>query len=207
MKVNQKTNALEWAKFFVRMKDKNNWTCEEIDEALMTGYFANCLMAQYDALMPTIDRLTAETERLKQENKYLQFNYSQTGTSHTKESIELGKWKNNAETFDNESAERLSRIMELEHDNKKLREEALQLREALIIAKDIINRYANNNKKIAGYSNIEDALIGTPRTAALSKVLEAAKIQADLHTRDHHSGEICHTCDCDLCQAVKNVGL
>ena len=26
------------------------------------------------------------------------------------------------------------------------------------IAKDIINRYANNNKRIAGYSNIEDAL-------------------------------------------------
>ena len=33
-----------------------------------------------------------------------------------------------------------------------------EMAEALLIAKDIINRYANNNKRIAGYSNIEDAL-------------------------------------------------
>lgn len=33
-----------------------------------------------------------------------------------------------------------------------------EMADALLIAKDIINRYANNNKKIAGYSNIEDVL-------------------------------------------------
>lgn len=33
-----------------------------------------------------------------------------------------------------------------------------EMAEALLIAKNIINRYANNNKRIAGYSNIENVL-------------------------------------------------
>lgn len=35
---------------------------------------------------------------------------------------------------------------------------APELYVALLIAKDIILRYANNTKRIAGYSNIEDAI-------------------------------------------------
>lgn len=46
-----------------------------------------------------------------------------------------------------------------EHEaNARLIAAAPSMLEALHIAVDIINRYANNNKRIAGYSSIEDAI-------------------------------------------------
>ena len=47
---------------------------------------------------------------------------------------------------------------DVDEEIKKKDELLKEMAEALLIAKDIINRYANNNKRIAGYSNIEDAL-------------------------------------------------
>ena len=49
-------------------------------------------------------------------------------------------------------------VMDLILKEIELKETLKDMAEALLIAKDIINRYANNNKRIAGYSNIEDAL-------------------------------------------------
>ena len=49
----------------------------------------------------------------------------------------------------------------------------------------------------------EQALSATPETAKVAKVLEAAKEEEDNHKRDKHSGEPCHFCDCDLCEAVR----
>ena len=50
------------------------------------------------------------------------------------------------------------RFPSIRHQTKATDPLLKEMAEALLIAKDIINRYANNNKRIAGYSNIEDAL-------------------------------------------------
>lgn len=42
------TDAQVWAEEFMRYKEKNNWTLEDIDEGLMLSWFANCLCAQMD---------------------------------------------------------------------------------------------------------------------------------------------------------------
>ena len=40
------TDAQVWAKEFVRLKHKNNWTVDDIDEGLMIGWFANAFCTQ-----------------------------------------------------------------------------------------------------------------------------------------------------------------
>lgn len=36
-------DALKWAQAFVQYKKQNNWTLEDIDEALMFGWFTNAI--------------------------------------------------------------------------------------------------------------------------------------------------------------------
>jgi hypothetical protein len=40
------TDAMVWAEEFVRLKIKNKWTLESIDEGLMLAWFANAMSAQ-----------------------------------------------------------------------------------------------------------------------------------------------------------------
>ena len=39
-------DAMVWAEEFVRIKEKNGWTLEDIDEGLMVAWFANAMAAQ-----------------------------------------------------------------------------------------------------------------------------------------------------------------
>lgn len=41
-------DAREWAKAFVKIKEERDWALSDIDEALMTTWFANALMRGYD---------------------------------------------------------------------------------------------------------------------------------------------------------------
>lgn len=41
-------DAVVWAQKFMEYKKRMRWTHAEIDEALMTGWFANAIMAGYD---------------------------------------------------------------------------------------------------------------------------------------------------------------
>ena len=40
------TDAREWADEFVRTKNENGWTSNDIDEELMIAWFANAMFAQ-----------------------------------------------------------------------------------------------------------------------------------------------------------------
>jgi len=40
------TDAMVWAKEFVRTKNRMKWTLDDIDEGLMVGWFANAMAAQ-----------------------------------------------------------------------------------------------------------------------------------------------------------------
>lgn len=42
------TDAEIWAKEFVRIKDENNWTLEDIDEGLMISWFSNAIITGRD---------------------------------------------------------------------------------------------------------------------------------------------------------------
>jgi len=44
-----------WAKYFMECKEKNNLTIDDIDEALMTGWFCNAMMAMHDHLHQSKD--------------------------------------------------------------------------------------------------------------------------------------------------------
>ena len=41
-------DAVVWAQKFVEYKKRMRWTHADIDESLMTGWFANAIMAGYD---------------------------------------------------------------------------------------------------------------------------------------------------------------
>lgn len=41
-------DAAEWAKAFCQIKERQGWTLADIDEGLMTTWFANALMRGYD---------------------------------------------------------------------------------------------------------------------------------------------------------------
>lgn len=52
MTIHTNPDAVTWAKFFMETKAKANWSLEDIDESLMTGWFANAMMAMHDYLKP-----------------------------------------------------------------------------------------------------------------------------------------------------------
>jgi hypothetical protein len=68
MKIHSNPDAQAWAKFFIHTKEKASWQLEDIDEALMLGWFANAMMAMHDHLksqrtwvgLAKEDRLTAK---------------------------------------------------------------------------------------------------------------------------------------------------
>lgn len=51
--IHSNPDAAAWAAFFMATKKKNGWTIEDIDEALMLGWFANAMMATHDYLSRT----------------------------------------------------------------------------------------------------------------------------------------------------------
>lgn len=44
----QSMDAVVWAQKFMEYKKRMRWTHSDIDESLMTGWFANAIMAGYD---------------------------------------------------------------------------------------------------------------------------------------------------------------
>jgi len=46
--VHNNPDAQAWAKFFIKTVKEQGWNIEHIDEGLMTGWFANAMMAMHD---------------------------------------------------------------------------------------------------------------------------------------------------------------
>jgi hypothetical protein len=58
------TDPVVWAKEFIRYKKKNKWKLEDIDEALMVGWFANAMAAQEFEDAEIIERLQDAAQKL-----------------------------------------------------------------------------------------------------------------------------------------------
>ena len=46
--IHNNPDAQAWAKFFISTVEEQSWRIEDIDESLMTGWFANAMMAMHD---------------------------------------------------------------------------------------------------------------------------------------------------------------
>ena len=46
--IHSNPDAQAWAKFFIDTLAEQSWRIEDIDEGLMTGWFANAMMAMHD---------------------------------------------------------------------------------------------------------------------------------------------------------------
>ncbi len=46
--IHSNPDAQAWARFFIDTLAEQSWRIEDIDEGLMTGWFANALMAMHD---------------------------------------------------------------------------------------------------------------------------------------------------------------
>jgi hypothetical protein len=46
--IHSNPDAQAWAKFFIDTIAEQSWRIEDIDEGLMTGWFANAMMAMHD---------------------------------------------------------------------------------------------------------------------------------------------------------------
>ena len=46
--IHSNPDAQSWAKFFIDTLAEQSWRIEDIDEGLMTGWFANAMMAMHD---------------------------------------------------------------------------------------------------------------------------------------------------------------
>ncbi len=46
--IHSNPDAQAWAKFFIDTLAEQSWRIEDIDESLMTGWFANAMMAMHD---------------------------------------------------------------------------------------------------------------------------------------------------------------
>jgi hypothetical protein len=46
--IHSNPDAQAWAKFFISTVQEQSWRLEDIDENLMTGWFANAMMAMHD---------------------------------------------------------------------------------------------------------------------------------------------------------------
>ena len=57
-KLLETNDAMVCAKEFVECKKKNKWTLDDIDEALMVGWFANAMAAQEfaDGIMEKVEK-------------------------------------------------------------------------------------------------------------------------------------------------------
>jgi hypothetical protein len=51
--IHSNPDAQIWAKYFIEIKEKNDWSIQDIDEGLMIGWFANAMMAMSDHIHQT----------------------------------------------------------------------------------------------------------------------------------------------------------
>ena len=65
--IHSNRDARAWAKFFVDTVAKHGLRIEDIDEELMTGWFANAMVAMYDSLKREI--LETLDAKWNEENK------------------------------------------------------------------------------------------------------------------------------------------
>jgi len=65
--IHSNRDARAWAKFFVDTVTKRGLRIEDIDEELMTGWFANAMVAMYDSLKREI--LETLDAKWNEENK------------------------------------------------------------------------------------------------------------------------------------------
>ena len=64
-------DAQKWAKFFIKTKEDNNWTVDDIDEGLMIGWFANAIMEMNDIKEREIDELRKQIIQQQKDLLYL----------------------------------------------------------------------------------------------------------------------------------------
>ena len=64
--IHNNPDAQAWAKFFIDTIAEQSLRIEDIDEALMIGWFANAMMAMHDSMKP--HEAANEIERLRWEN-------------------------------------------------------------------------------------------------------------------------------------------
>ena len=84
--LHETTDAVAWAAEFVRIKKEQGWTLDQIDKALMIGWFANAMCAQMDA-----DAAKVEEARKRDPSDLRELgwsvavhnDYRQDGESHT----------------------------------------------------------------------------------------------------------------------------
>jgi hypothetical protein len=57
--IHSNPDAQAWAKFFISTVEEQSWRLENIDESLMTGWFANAMMAMHDHVKKEWVGLTA----------------------------------------------------------------------------------------------------------------------------------------------------
>ena len=58
--IHSNPDAQAWAKFFISTVEEQSWRIEDIDESLMTGWFANAMMAMHDHVKKEWVGLTGE---------------------------------------------------------------------------------------------------------------------------------------------------
>jgi len=52
------TDAQVWAKEFIRIKNENNWTLEDIDESFMLSWFANAIVTAQDSQSGSLESVS-----------------------------------------------------------------------------------------------------------------------------------------------------
>ena len=56
MRIHNSPDAMAWTKFFMKTMKEKNWKIEDIDEALIHGWFANAMMAMHDSIYNKIEK-------------------------------------------------------------------------------------------------------------------------------------------------------
>lgn len=70
--IHMNPDAKAWAEFFMKTKEENKWSLEDIDKELMIGWFANAMMAMHDHLHhEKIEQLQRQNDELVEENQQL----------------------------------------------------------------------------------------------------------------------------------------
>ena len=65
--IHSNPDAQAWAKFFISTVEEQSWRIEDIDESLMTGWFANAMMAMHDHVKKEWVGLTDVNEMVEAE--------------------------------------------------------------------------------------------------------------------------------------------
>ena len=62
-RIHSNPDAQAWAKFFITTMKEKEWCIDDIDESLMTGWFANAMMAMHDHVKKEWVGLTDEERK------------------------------------------------------------------------------------------------------------------------------------------------